>query len=381
MIQIINMFVWTLLLLNICIFIMCIMILRIRPKMMPPKGNYHSIIHPYEESSKELDYTLFIQREQQQIKICYPEIPILFQEVPCSKAYILRFKGLSKNDKHVLYVFHHESAKGAFLSAIEKMVENGDTPFYNIIIAIVYDNHSNEEVLKATEGYRLKYIFDDESEMRNLPETEGSSAFVGVGVKPYAILNITNENDDHEWLSTLNSYQLFDPLFTNVSKQACLQLKDTMPFYTRFSLLLTPLFNHSLMYQYMMKYPETMSWFLPVLDKEDKKIVVYSPSEESLNESINKISESALKQHIVVEEESREIQMHTLQEDSDYFENIKDIIHSTLHTEYELPVLIENYCVWNTNVPVISFAPLQQGQVSNLYYAINFYTQLLMRQK
>lgn len=126
-----------------------------------------------------------------------------------------------------------------------------------------------------------------------------------------------------------------------------------------------------------MKYPETISWFLPVLDKEDKKIVVYTVDEESLKETIEKIKESALKQHIVIEVEKEYTQMNQLSEESETFETLKDIIHSTLHTQYELPILIENYSTWSLNVPVISFSPLQEGQITNLHYAISYYTKLL----
>lgn len=375
--NIVNVFVYTLLLLNICIFIMCIMLLRIRPKVLPPKGSHHAIQHPYTNDSETIDYNTLKQKEREQIKILYPELPIVFEEVECDKSFILRFKGLSKKDKYVLYVFENDNAKSAFFTSLERMVENGDTPLYNILVSVVYDNNSNEDVLQAISSYKLKYIYTDDSGLNNLPETEGSTAFIGIGKKPYAILNITNEQDDHEWLSTLNTYRLFNPVFTSISKEATQQLKDTMPFYTKFSLLLTPLFNNSIMYQYMMKYPETISWFLPVLDKEDKKIVVYTVDEESLKETIEKIKESALKQHIVIEVEKEYTQMNQLSEESETFETLKDIIHSTLHTQYELPILIENYSTWSLNVPVISFSPLQEGQITNLHYAISYYTKLL----
>lgn len=374
----ITFFVWVLLLMNILIFILCWMLLKIRPTVEAPKGNHHSFSYPYNlKNTVNIDHSSLLKREESEIQIRYPEIPILFERIENNKAYILRFQGISKEDAYVLYVFQKENAKNAFLNAVETIIEDSKTPYYNIMIAILYDNNNNEEIFDSIKQYNIKYIFTDESEIRNLPETDGLSAFIGVGRKPFAILNIQHETDDHEWLSSLNSYHLFDSVYTDIAKEACTEINDTMSFSTNLDMSFDIFFKKDIMYEYMMKFPETISWFLPVIDKADKDMVVYSPNEESLTKAINQIIASASKHHIDIHVEKKVTHTNLLEEDG-FYEVLKENIHQKMHTKYEIPILIENYAEWNMDVPVVSFAPLEEGQVTNIFYAINFYTNLLL---
>lgn len=371
--------IWLLFLTSLMIFILCLVLIIVKPPLQEPQGNHHSISHPYQQN-KNNEINALKETDIKQISILNPEISILFETIESEKAYILRYKGISRNNEYVLYVLQNESSKSCFMNAIERMIEENDTPFYNILIAFVYDDSSNDHLLEVLQDYTIKYIYTDESGIQNLPNTEGSTAFIGVGRKPFAILNIQHEMDDHEWLSTLNSYSLFTPVYTTVAHQACISLKDTMEAMTSFELLLSSLFKSSIMYDYMLKYPETISWFCSVMDKEDTKIVVYSPDVLSLDDAIQQIKASALKKNIDISVEKKVTQMNLL-EDKVMYEMIQKIAHDTLKTEHELPILCENYAEWNTDIPVISFAPTMQGQIDSIHRAIDFYRDLLLQHK
>lgn len=374
---------WILLIINLTIFVISLIVLFMHPKSRSklPAGNTHVINLPYIPSAWEesIDTKNEKSRIIQHIKLRYPEFMILFEDISTEHACIFRFKGLSRKEESILYVLRNEDAKESFFAAVEGFIENAKTPMYGIVFALPFTHTCNDEMLQQLNAFHisLHMIMHDESNMNNLFFSEGKEAYVGIGRKPYAIFEVDHDNEEFDWLGELNSYQLFQPVYT---KQADLAvhsiqkiLTSSMRLYLRFSFL----FSKKLMKELMVQYPETVSWFLPLIDKQEKHLILYAPSGESLEEAVSILIASAKKSNVTLKLIEKDRKDHIFFSDDQEYQTLMDIIDAACFPDAVIPVLIENYHPYHCQCPVVSFAPLFQNKKTSSSLAIRYYQQLL----
>ena len=84
---------------------------------------------------KQMNYQTIYSRFCDRLKLNYPELPLLFDDISIDESIVLHFKGLSRYKEAVIYVFLHEEAKDCFLSTLQQFCEDAATPKYGIVAA------------------------------------------------------------------------------------------------------------------------------------------------------------------------------------------------------------------------------------------------------
>ena len=100
---------------------------------------------------KQMNYQTIYSRFCDRLKLNYPELPLLFDDISIDESIVLHFKGLSRYKEAVVYVFLHEEAKDCFLSTLQQFCEDAATPKYGIVAAFPYNNTSLDQIMKRLE--------------------------------------------------------------------------------------------------------------------------------------------------------------------------------------------------------------------------------------
>lgn len=373
-----------LLVLNLFILGFCVYILATRQKEKPI-GSYHAIQKPFQSKmhNAHTNYDLLYENEKKEIQLKYPEIRTLFQDIPVHEGMVLHFQGLSQKKESIVYLFYNIEAKQIFLKTVQQFIQEAKTPKYNIVIAIPYTSTCQSEILSIlkAKGIQIHALYTDLSCIGEIPNIEGKSALVGIGRKPFAIFDIKSKDQEYDWFSSLNSYDLFAASMSTYNRLAMKEISKSFPFVQKMQLYLIPLFSKQLMEYCMHTCSETMSWFLPVFSKREDKLIVYAPNAASLKVAIETVKKHAKKSHIDITLSRSDTKSYVFDLENEEYAQIHAIIQNTMHVQQCIDVLIEDDTLYTTAYPIISFAPLFQNHVISEYSAMRFYTQLLQCKK
>ena len=314
-----------------------------------------------------MDYPYSKQRIMEMIRLKYPQILILFEDISCKTCLLLHFKGLSKEKESVVYVLRKEDAELVFFAAVEQLLEDAKTPKYGMVIAIPYTNTTNQEMISTLQkrNISLRYIYTDEAEMLQFTSIPSPIAILARGRKPYVMFEVSHDNEDYDWLGDLNNSILFEPEFSQEVYPCVHAIKDLLSKDMQIALHTFPMFKKGVMEEVLDKVPESTTWFLPVIDKQDTKLFVYAQNVQQLEKACELIKSSAKKAKVILKEIKKDTATYHMDADDEDLLLIENIIQDTLHVGHVIPVLLENSFAYPVDIPILSFAPLMQNQVLN----------------
>ena len=178
----------------------------------------------------QMNYQTIYSRFCDRLKLNYPELPLLFDDISIDESIVLHFKGLSRYKEAVVYVFLHEEAKDCFLSTLQQFCEDAATPKYGIVAAFPYNNTSLDQIMKRLEEKHIPvaFVVKDESSLCSFPHMEGNSALLFTGRKPYACFSFENDNHDYDWIQDLSKQKLFHSVYTKDAYHTVLSMQDVL---------------------------------------------------------------------------------------------------------------------------------------------------------
>lgn len=350
-----------------------------------PKRKIYPQIFANTFSHKDIamDFMQYRQRMLETIQLKYPQIPILFEDISCETCFMLRFKGLTKEKKSVVYILHKDDAKLAFFAAVEQFIEEAKTPKYGLVIAIPYTYSANKKIVSTLQEKRiaLQFVYTDEAEMMQLTSIPETSAILARGRKPYAVFEVSHDNTEYDWLGDINQTISFDPVFSQDAYPCVSSCKDLLSRDMQFALHVFPLFKKAIMEETLEKIPESTRWFLPVIDKQDTKLIIYASNVQQLESACQCLQKSAVQANVTLKQVYKNTKTYAMDMQDEDLMRIAESIRSTLHIEHVIPTLLESNVEYPSEVPIISFAPLMQNTLLNTNAAIQFYMQLFALHK
>lgn len=332
----------------------------------------------YDTINENTDFEQFYQRTKQSIALKYPQIPIMFEDISKDACLMLQFKGLCQKKESVIYILRNKESINVFLSSVEQLIEDAKTPKYGIVIVLPYTSTCNKEILENIQKRKIpvSFLYTDESQMMQFPSISSTAALLARGRKPYVIFEVKNDNENYDWLGELNCVKLFQPAFSENVACSVKAIKDLLSKDVQIAFLLYPFFKKLVMEEVMDVFPQSCNWFLPVIDKQETKLVIYAQDEEQLEQACETIKQSAKKANITLKQMEKDIHTYEMDIDSTDFKTIQKIIKSTLPVDHVIPVLLENSNGYPADVPVLSFAPIVQNTLPSFAKGKDFYLQL-----
>lgn len=328
----------------------------------------------------QMNYQTIYSRFCDRLKLNYPELPLLFDDISIDESIVLHFKGLSRYKEAVVYVFLHEEAKDCFLSTLQQFCEDAATPKYGIVAAFPYNNTSLDQIMKRLEEKHIPvaFVVKDESSLCSFPHMEGNSALLFTGRKPYACFSFENDNHDYDWIQDLSKQKLFHSVYTKNAYHTVLSMQDVLSKDTCLLAKMYPLFSNVVKEEIMELYPEVKQLFLAVIDKQGNRFVLYTPDVPSLEKGIASLQEYAKNKKIQLKLLYQDTDTYQLDTESKDYQSIVSCMKETLNVERVLPVLLENEENYHCSVPVIGVSPLFQNTVLSSLEASRFYYRFLL---
>ncbi len=350
-----------------------------------PRKKFHPQIfaNTYFHKDIPMDFMQYKQRLLETIQLKYPQIPILFEDISCETCFMLCFKGLTREKKSVVYILHKDEAKLAFFSAIEQFIEEAKTPKYGLVIAIPYTYSANSQIFSTLQEkhIRLQFVYTDEAEMMQFSSIPETSAILARGRKSYAVFEVSHDNIEYDWLGDLNQTITFDPVFSQDAFPCVYACKEFLSRDMQCALRIFPLFKKAIMEEVLEKIPESTRWFLPVIDKQDRKLIIYASNAQQLENACQCLQHSAEQANVTIKQVYKNNKTYAMDPQDEDLNVIAESIRNTLHIEYVIPTLLESSVEYPSDVPIISFAPLMQNTLLNTNAAIQFYMQLFALHK
>ncbi len=365
--------------LSLTVFLFCIYFLvkyhdQVKMPSIPPFISSNNYV---DQMKQQMDYESIYQRIKESITLKYPEINMLFDEYSCKNAYILHFKGNSRNSKHVVYVLRNEAYRDAFLATIEDFIEEARTPKYGIIIVLPFTS-DNREFLSVIQQKQieLQYIYTDESSMYSFPHVNGMNALVTIGRKPYVCFDIENDTNEYDWLADLNS-QLFEPVYTKETYPTIQSIRHLLPIDIKFASYFYPIFKTTVMKEILYLYPEFSYLFYPAIEKKGNQVVLYAPNQDSLHQSISVLKKHAQDHNIILKQVKINQNTNAMNVKKRDYQCITKIIRNNYDVENIIPIYLASDSDYKMNVPILSFHPFYQNTMVSFLKTKQFYIKLL----
>lgn len=298
---------WILLVVVLFIFSFALFLFLWHPsKKEEPEVNTDTSIPAYRHAKKEEageDYSWKTERYLSEAELRWPQLPLMLERIQLDHTLLMHWKGLSKSKHDLLFSLTDRASAEALFEAVEQISEADEIPDADFWILIPL---SDEETLSETEVYeyfetnnlQIDTMIACEEGFINMPGMGGYEACIGLGTRAYCKYQITGDNEEYDWMASLQSSSLFEPSWNTSAEIGVQAIYDKLPSLIHLELKLKKFYGNKAMQDIMRLYPSTESWFYPVLEKDDTTLYVYADTTEILHQADAVLEKYAKDSHI-----------------------------------------------------------------------------------
>lgn len=378
---------WILLIVVVIILVLSVSALFWRPQIPAVKQNvpvteYHPAVLNEEEKEER---SLKVRRFLQEMEIRWKDLKLIMDQTELNDALIFHWKGLHGN-KRVLFSISEEEAGEALFEAVADLNDASGIPDIDFYIALPLKDDPDAVSFEVLEWMRSQKIVPDlvircGEGLHDMPGLPGMEALIGIGQKPSAVYQVTGDNEDSDWMASIDSARLTEPMWNRQAERTVHAIRNHLPWQIRFELLFPFLYQKKVMRDLMMLYPDMRNLFCPEVDKRGEQLYLSANDEEILKNAELALEKSAA-DHSVRLEKIRENRMHlTCDPEGESYQTVNQAVLSSIETDAIIPVLQEKSGNEEDYTPVetITFSPLMEGHRITSQGAVSFYENLLCK--
>ncbi len=337
---------WILLVIVLIIFAFALFLFLWHPAKKEPEVIPDTSIPVYRHARKEAgeDYSWKTERYLEEAQLRWPQLPLMLERIQLDHTLLMHWNGLSKSRHDLLFSFTDRSSAEALFEAVEQISEADEIPEADFWIMIPL---SDEEAVSETEVYeyfntnhiQLDAMIACGEGFINMPGMGGYEACIGIGTKAYCKYQITGDNEEYDWMASLQSSSLFLPSWNHSAEMAAEAIYDKLPSLVHLELKLKRIYGNKAMQDIMRLYPSTESWFYPVLEKDDTTLYVYADTTEILHQADTVLEKYAKDSHIQMDIlKIHEAEKSVSSEDREYL-YLKNAVKESFQIQAVIPVL------------------------------------------
>lgn len=366
-----------LILVCIIIILVCTLILLIHSLR---NTQYHPVMR-IQPSQQDTFFNRFEKNEtlwnDRKYTARWPRLVLAFTRITdlCEDA--LQWEGVTKTQRRLLFVFHHRQAYDAFMSACEQIFENNLVPCnaFDVIFDPQY-TVTDEQLLYRMKKTGLTYsgVITDDSGFVHLAGLNRISALVSTGYQAGKCIAFSGDNQEYDWLGELRDRELFHPVKDSEIIAMYHVVTDVFHLHPK------GLTFHTKLNDVMRIIPESVRWFMPVLEKHHDHLIVHGHNLKAIESNMTSLQHSAKKAGITLTETESWQAYSTDDVNTQLYDRC---VHSLEKTGYDIPVLPVHIAMnrekqIHLGCPVLMFAPLLNENRTSYAMSVQYYLSFLM---
>lgn len=313
-----------------------------------PESIPDTSIPSYRHGKKEAgeDYSWKTERYLEEAELRWPQLPLMLERIQLEHTLLMHWNGLTRSTHDILFSLTDRSSAEALFEAVEQISEADEIPEADFWIMIPLSDEENISETEVSEYFENNHILLDcmiacGEGFINMPGMGGYEACIGTGTKAYCKYQVTGDNEEYDWMASLQASSLFTPSWTQQAENSVNAIYDQLPSLIHLELKLRRIYGNKAMQDIMKLYPATENWFYPVLEKDDGYLYVYADNTDILHEADAILQRNAKTSDIHLEI----IRIHeadaSVSVDNREYLYLKNTIEKSFEVKAVIPVLSE----------------------------------------